>query len=184
MGKSSKKPPHDPGENGDAPDFREAVGPVQPVRSRRLPLRASPPPPRARFSRADELAVLDEALRIPPGAIGLESGEELSFRRGHVRLRTLRRLRRGEFAIQAELDLHGMTAAEARAELRTFLADARQYGFRCVRIVHGKGLGSGPAGPVLKLSVNRWLRNWNAVLAFCSAPPADGGTGALYVLLD
>lgn len=163
--------------------FRATVGEVRPVNTRRQPLPGPAPPAKARFSRADEFAVLDESLSTPAGDIGLESGEELSFRRPHVSLRVLRSLRRGSYAIQDELDLHGMTAAEARAGLRSFLATAQSRRFRCVRIVHGKGLRSGPAGPVLKISVNRWLRQWDAVLAFCSAPTRDGGTGAVYVLL-
>ena len=95
----------------------------------------------------------------------------------------LRRLRRGEYAIRDELDLHGMTQDEARAALGAFLAEAVSQGQRCVRIIHGKGLGSGHRGPVLKSAVNRWLRRHGDVVAFSSARRNDGGTGALYVLL-
>ncbi len=82
-----------------------------------------------------------------------------------------------------EIDLHGLTALQAREALRQFLAEAVQRGLGCVRVVHGKGLRSGPRGPVLKHAVNTWLRKVDAVLAFVSAPRRDGGTGAVYVLL-
>ena len=86
--------------------------------------------------------------------------------------------------MQAEIDLHGMTTSEAQAALRDFMAECAADGLQCVRVVHGKGRGSGPRGPVLKTNVNRWLRRWAIVLAFCTALPRDGGTGAIYVLLQ
>jgi DNA-nicking Smr family endonuclease len=95
-----------------------------------------------------------------------------------------RKLARGKFAVQAEIDLHGMTVAEARPRLADFIDYSINQGLTCVRIVHGKGLGSGQRGPVLKNAVNRWLRKWDSVLAFTSARQVDGGTGAVYVLLD
>lgn len=168
----------------DATAFGALVGPVQPVKARRrVPLRKPPPPPRARFARADERAVLMESLATGPGEVGLESGEELSFRRPHVPLKVLKDLRRGRYSIQDELDLHGMTSNEARLMLREFMHDVLLHGHRCVRIVHGKGLRSGPGGPVLKVKLNKWLPQWDQVLAFTTAPARDGGTGALYVLL-
>jgi DNA-nicking Smr family endonuclease len=115
--------------------------------------------------------------------VGLENGDELNFRRPHVPLRVLKDLRGGKYSIQNELDLHGLTANEARVMLRKFMADVLLDGHRCVRIVHGKGLRSGPGGPVLKVKLNKWLPQWEQVLAFTSAPARDGGTGALYVLL-
>ena len=95
----------------------------------------------------------------------------------------LRKLRRGHWPVGDEIDLHGMTADEAAAATAQFIADARQDGARCVRVIHGKGLRSGPRGPVLKHAVNTWLRKTEAVLAFASARQVDGGTGAVYVLL-
>jgi DNA-nicking Smr family endonuclease len=95
----------------------------------------------------------------------------------------LRRLRRGHYACREELDLHGLTQAEARSALTRFLAEALAHGHRCVRIIHGKGRGSGGRGPVLKSAVNGWLRRHDVVRAFASAPRRDGGTGAVYVLL-
>jgi len=96
----------------------------------------------------------------------------------------MRRLRRGYYRVEAELDLHGLIVAEAKRELRDFLARCIARQQRCVRIIHGKGLGSGPRGPVLKQAVNVILRRTENVVAFCSANPRDGGTGAIYVLLQ
>ena len=168
----------------DTADFRSLVGAVQPVKARRrVPLRKPQPLPRARFARADEQAALAESLEIGPSEVGLETGEELSFRRPHVPLKVLKDLRRGKYSIQNELDLHGLTADQARSMLRQFMTEVLLEGHRCVRIVHGKGLRSGPGGPVLKVKLNKWLPQWDQVLAFTTAPARDGGTGAVYVLL-
>jgi DNA-nicking Smr family endonuclease len=168
----------------DATAFEALVGPVQPVKARRrVPLRKPPPSPHPRFTRADERAALKESLSGYPGEVGLETGEELVFRRPHVPIKVLKDLKRGKYAIQDELDLHGLTANEARIMLRGFMTDVLLEGHRCVRIVHGKGLRSGPAGPVLKVKLNKWLPQWDQVLAFTTAPARDGGTGAVYVLL-
>ena len=110
-------------------------------------------------------------------------GDVLSFARGGVRRREMDRLRRGRFEVEADLDLHGRTVADAVAAIDRFFADSRRRGRRCVRIVHGKGFGSRNGLPIMKAHVDRWLRTRSEVLAFCSATPPDGGTGALYVLL-
>ncbi|HEY4366569.1 MAG TPA: Smr/MutS family protein, partial [Steroidobacteraceae bacterium] len=144
---------------------------------------APKPPPRARFKRADERAVLQESLETAPDEL-LTTGEELSFRRPHVPESILLKLRRGQYAVDAEIDLHGMTAAQAKAALREFLADAIEQRMSCVRVVHGKGNRSGPRGPVLKNVVNHWLQRSDRVLAFGSARAVDGGSGAAYVLLN
>ncbi len=112
-----------------------------------------------------------------------ETGEELSYCRAGVQQAVLRKLRRGRFRVSAELDLHGMTVPRAREALVAFLRDARREGLSCVRVIHGKGNGSRHKGPVIKLKVNQWLRQREEIVAFCSALPVDGGTGALYVLL-
>ena len=169
---------------GEAETFRAAVRDVRPLPPAEAVLPTPRPPARARFRRLDERQVLIESLELGPGELLLETGDELMFRRAHVPQRLTDRLRRGEFAIAEEIDLHGLTALEAREALREFLAEALKRRFSCVRIVHGKGLRSGPRGPVLKHAVNTWLRNVDAVLAFVSAPRRDGGTGALYVLLE
>ena len=176
------------GNDGHKPGFGSLIGPVQPVKGRqRVPLSGPAPPPRARFAQldneADDQAVLRESLATAPGDVELERGDELSFRRPHVPFKVLRDLKRGKYTIQDNLDLHGLTAREARLMLQEFMADALRHDRRCVRIVHGKGLRSGSRGPALKQKLNQWLPLWQEVLAFTSAPARDGGTGALYVLL-
>jgi len=112
-----------------------------------------------------------------------ETGEHLSFRRPTVSLTVFRKLKRGEISVRDELDLHGLTAVEARAALYEFLAEAASLDLRCVRIIHGKGKRSGHQGPVLKRKLGRWLQLRDDVQAYCSARPVDGGTGAVYLLL-
>jgi DNA-nicking Smr family endonuclease len=164
--------------------FRRAVSGARPLR---IEVRAKPetkkPPPRARFTRADGEAVLVESLEADVDTMEADNADNLRFHRPSVGRRTMRKLARGNFAVQAEIDLHGMTVAEAKPRLAGFIEDCARSGKLCIRIVHGKGLGSGHRGPVLKRSVNRWLRQWQSVLAFVSARQVDGGTGALYVLL-
>jgi DNA-nicking Smr family endonuclease len=109
--------------------------------------------------------------------------EPLSFRRPGVRDQEMRRLRRGLYGIEDQLDLHGLNQAAARDCLSEFLGYQRAAGHRCVRIVHGKGYRSGARGPILKIAVNGWLKQHPDVVAFTSARGIDGGTGALYVLL-
>lgn len=167
----------------DAALFRNSVGEVRPLRERRRHEPVSPKPsPRARSRRADERAALEESLDDPAWP-DIETGDELSFRRDHVPPGIFRKLRRGRIAVQENLDLHGCRRDEARVLLRGFVSHCAAHGISCVRVVHGKGLGSGHTGPVLKPAINTWLRNWDEVLAFCSAPPTDGGTGAVYVLI-
>ena len=113
----------------------------------------------------------------------IDTGEELLFRRPGVRDDTLRRLRRGQYSVEAEVDLHGLGRHAAHEALRDFIVSSAARGLSCVRVIHGKGRGSGPRGPVLKHVVNHWLRRMDDVLAFASARPVDGGTGAAYVLL-
>jgi DNA-nicking Smr family endonuclease len=114
----------------------------------------------------------------------IETGDELLFMRPGVQKRRLQELRRGHMPPEEMLDLHGLRVAEARALLQQFLAHARQHRLRVVQIIHGKGYGSQSRQPILKQKVNQWLRQRDQVLAFCSAPRFDGGTGAVYVLLS
>ena len=169
-------------DSNDSEAFREAVKGVKRLDAP-TPAAAPRPPPRARFRRLDEQRVLAESLELDPGDLMVEAGDELLFRRAGVAARLTERLKRGEFAVGDQIDLHGLSAREARAALREFLAEAVARRIGCVRVVHGKGLRSGPNGPVLKHAVNVWLRKVDAVLAFVSAPRRDGGTGAVYVLL-
>ena len=163
--------------------FREAMSDVRPLPGRE-PV-AVPPKPRAvaRFARADEREVLRESLLPPADHALLDTGDELSFRRPWIREELLRKLRRGHFSIAAEIDLHGLVRHEAHEALRGFITESADRRLGCVRVIHGKGRGSGPRGPVLKHVVNHWLRRMDDVLAFASARPVDGGTGAVCVLL-
>lgn len=162
--------------------FRKAIEGVRPLEPRPEPPARPAPPPRARFRRADEAEVLIESMAANPEAEG-ETGEHLSFRRPSVSLTVFRKLKRGEISVRDELDLHGLTAVEARAALYEFLAEAASLDLRCVRIIHGKGNRSGNQGPVLKRKLGRWLQLRDDVQAYCSARPVDGGTGAVYLLL-
>lgn len=175
----------DPADDGDERRlFREAVRGVRPLQHQRAAPSSPRRPPHARFARADRAAVLEESLDTEGADPELASGEELVFLRPQVQPAVLRKLRRGQYRVQREIDLHGLTVAQAKAILREFLAEAVVRQVRCVRIIHGKGLRSGHRGPVLKSAVNGVLRRTGAVLAYVSARPVDGGTGAVYVLLS
>lgn len=168
----------------DSELFRRTVGEVKPLaHDRHVPKRRRAPP-RARFAREDREAVLEESLYGDAGDPLLAAGDELVFRRPGVQNAVLRKLRRGQYRVEGEIDLHGLTVAEGKVALRVFVAHAVQRGARCVRVVHGKGLRSGHRGPVVKNAVNSVLRRTGTVVAFVSARQVDGGTGALYVLLS
>ena len=165
--------------------FRRATAGTKPISTdERVEIARKKPPPKARFSRADESDALRESLEADIDDIEAGSGEALRYHRPSVGRRTMRKLARGNYAVQGEIDLHGMTVAEAKPRLANFIEDAVLTGKTCVRVVHGKGLGSGERGPVLKPNVARWLRKWESVLAYVSTRQVDGGTGAVYVLLD
>ena len=186
-----RSPEVDDGPADDAHAFRSAIRDVK-------PLPHTPPPagltkqrprrriPAVRHDRPDEVMPL---LDLVPGdaaggaAPALSGSDPLAFQRAGVQTQVVRRLRRGLFPIEDELDLHGLTQAVARDQLARFLAYNRDAGRRCVRIIHGKGYRSGARGPILKIAVDTWLRRHLDVMAFTSARPIDGGTGAVYVLL-
>jgi DNA-nicking Smr family endonuclease len=168
----------------DAQLFREAVRDVKPMTpGSSVALARRKPPARARFTAADRAAVLVESLQGLDGDI-TDTGDEISFRRDGVQDGVMRKLKRGEYRIEEVCDLHGLRVDEAKALLREFLALVLARNLRCVRIIHGKGKGSGPRGPVLKTAVNTILRKTAPVLAFTSARRVDGGTGAINVLLS
>ncbi len=167
----------------DMDAFRRAVADVRPLRHDRVALQPPRPRPSARQRRQDEARVLRELLTHELEPEHVETGEELLFAREGVQKRVMRKLRRGQYPPQEELDLHGMTVPVAHEALRVFLAECRHHRYRCVRIIHGKGNRSSNRGPILKTKVDRWLRQWDEVIAFASARPVDGGTGAVYVLL-
>jgi len=163
--------------------FRKAMTDTRPLPSK--PLRRGPKPkPRARFARAAEVEVLEASLTGLPDPDEPLLGEGLYYAKPGVQHAVLRKLRRGHFSIGAELDLHGLRSEDARQALAEFLQEVRGQRMRCVRIIHGKGYRSGPRGPILKQKLNGWLRQRDEVIAFCSARPVDGGTGAVYVLLS
>ena len=169
----------------DRDAFERAVRGVKPLaRARRVDLARPAPAPVPAQTHRDERAALAESLRGPLSAEeALESGVELTYLREGMSRLALRRLRRGHWVVQASLDLHGMNRVEAAVQVAQFVRASAARGVRCVRIVHGKGLGSRHREPVLKAKLRAWLVPRDEVLAFCQAPAAEGGAGALLVLL-
>lgn len=163
--------------------FREAVSDARPIAQKRIEPHLRRPRPHANFSRQSEREVMQDAMTDPLDPFTLESGEELLYSQPGVPNSSFRRLRRGQYSIEAEIDLHGLNSREARQAVGEFLHYVRHAHMRCVRIIHGKGYGSRNAAPVIKNKLNHWLRQRDDVLAFASALPQDGGTGAVYVLL-
>ena len=165
--------------------FADAVGGVVPLRkaAAEAPTRARPLAV-ARQRERDEAAALAESIAGTVDAEALlETDDALSFRRHGVGIDVVRKLRRGVWVLQDEIDLHGLRRDEAHARVSLFLREATRAGHRCVRVVHGKGHGSPGREPVLKAKVKAWLVKHQDVLAFTHARPADGGHGALIVLL-
>jgi DNA-nicking Smr family endonuclease len=144
---------------------------------KRVALPRPRPAPLPRQTRLDEAAVLRDSLGPLSADDAMDSGEELLFVRPGVSRQTLRKMRRGHWVVEANLDLHGLTRAQAAAAVTEFLQHCAAQRLRCVRIVHGKGLG------VLKAKLRRWLPMKDEVLAFTQAPAAQGGAGAMLVLL-
>jgi DNA-nicking Smr family endonuclease len=169
----------------DDEDFRQATADVEPLAPPRRALLPRPrPAPLPRQRLRDERAALAESLSGPLSIDdALDGGEELSFLRDGCPRDMLRKLRRGHWVVEDVLDLHGLNRAQAATSVAEFLrrAGARRLG--CVRIVHGKGLGSRNREPVLKGKLRKWLSLRDEVLAFCQAPAAQGGSGAVLVLL-
>ena len=169
----------------DADEFSNAVAGVKPLkRVKRIALARPAPAPVAHQLRRDEIAALAESLDGPLSIDdALDSGEELAYLREGLPRQVLRTLRRGHWVIQHGLDLHGMNRHEAFVAVAAFLHACAGRGLRCVRIVHGKGLGSRNREPVLKAKLRKWLPQRQEVLAYCQAPASEGGSGALLVLL-
>ena len=165
-------------------EFRRATRDVEPLPApRRVKLSRTPAAPVPEQTRRDERAALEESLRGPRSIDdAIESGEELAFLREGLSRQVLRKLRRGHWVVQDELDLHGMNRVQAAASVAEFLQHCRARRVRCVRIVHGKGLGSRNREPVLKGLLRKWLLR-EEVVAYCQAPAAEGGSGAVLVLL-
>jgi DNA-nicking Smr family endonuclease len=170
-------------------DLAHAFADVAPLasgnRARLAKAPTSASPVKRLADEADALAASRRGLDASPGAwdVGQEIESEQTFRRAGLGADIVSKLRRGHWAVQAELDLHWHTSDEAHAALVLFLAEARSHGWRCVRVIHGKGLSSPNREPVLKGKVRRWLTHRNEVLAYCEAPRHGGGSGAVLVLL-
>ena len=169
--------------------FSRVIGPVRALPAKHLPgQRAQLPPVQAApipvQQQRDELAVMREAISDGFDVESLlDTDEALSFRRPGMGPDVVRKLRRGGWSIQRQLDLHGLRREDARDALSVFIREAHKAGLRCVRVVHGKGLGSPGKTPVLKGRVQSWLIQKAEVIAFVQARPAEGGAGALVVLL-
>jgi DNA-nicking Smr family endonuclease len=165
--------------------FTRAVGKVAPIANQE---RVWSPPqrltPRPLQQDLDDEAVMHESMSDEFDiSTLLDADDQLSFRRPGIGTDVTRKLRKGEWSIQGQIDLHGLRSDEARNAMGQFIRDAKRMGWRCVRVVHGKGLGSPGKEPVLKSKVQRWLVQKKEVLAFVQAKPSDGGGGALLVLL-
>ena len=168
--------------------FRESMGQVRQIAAKPEAPRADPPAPDARMSRADEAHVLIELQELPDNAdllelSALEGADRMQYLANGYPPKILRKLRRGQFKVQDEIDLHHMPLSVAKAALTLFLHEAKQRRIACVLLIHGKGLRSGMTGPVLKNMLDRDLRRRQDVIGFTSAPLGQGGTGALLVLL-
>lgn len=167
----------------DSDLFRLAVGKVQTIKNDKVlptPINKPKPYPKSQTVNVEERLNSDTDFDIEN--VGLE--DSLSFTAPGLQHNVLRKLRKGHYGLDAEIDLHGLTSDDAKRQLLHFLHDCVQSGCRCVHIVHGKGYRSADNHPVLKNNLNLWLRQHKDVQAFCSAPQKDGGTGAVFVLLQ
>ena len=166
--------------------FQAAVGKVKRMPDRGLAdLTPAPPAPIPKQQQLDEQAAYQEAISDEVDVTTLlDTDDQLSFRRPGVGADVTQKLRKGKWSIQKQIDLHGLRSDEARETLTAFIREAHKQGIRCVRVVHGKGLGSPGKSPVLKEKVHRWLVQKTEVVAFVQAQPAQGGAGALVVLLQ
>ncbi len=162
--------------------FRQTIGKVRAINSDKILLnKENKPKPYPKPLTVDIDSHLDENPVTDISKVGLE--DAISFIAPGIQHNVLKKLRRGFFGLDAEIDLHGLTSSAAKAQLLHFLNAGVTSGFRCVHIVHGKGYRSSDNHPVLKNNLNLWLRQHKDVQAFCSASTKDGGTGAVFVLL-
>ncbi|HPQ94316.1 MAG TPA: Smr/MutS family protein [Thiolinea sp.] len=171
-------------DSDEASLFLESVRDVVPLTPKDLVVHDTPKPlPIPLKTLEDEQQVLEDMFSDEYDPVELQPGDILSYKRAGIQHRVFNKLRRGEYRVAAELDLHGLSAREARGYLAEFLVTIYPLKGECVRIIHGKGNRSSHKGPVLKVKINNWLRQHDRVQAFHSARPVDGGTGAVYVLL-
>ena len=163
--------------------FRDAVGEVRAIVNDKIEHQTQPLKPQLQSTKDDNRSVMQSLLEELSEADLLETGEHLAYTQAGVQRSVLRKLKAGRYAIQAQIDLHGLTLKQARAELSVFLIESQQQRHLCVRIIHGKGRKQADRAPRMKPAVNQWLQRNKQVLAYCSARAIDGGTGAVYVLL-
>jgi len=175
--------PKDTTEHKDHDLFRQAVGDVRPLQHDKIKPYKKRPKAIPRQTELSEQRVIMDMMSDDYEAAEIQTGEELYFARDGIQSKVMRKLKRGQYRLEAEVDLHGLNVEAARRAISEFLELCRREELRCVRIIHGKGLSSRHKGPVLKHMVNRWLRQRKEVLAFTSTLPQHGGTGAIYVLL-
>ncbi len=167
----------------DSDLFRQTIGKVHAVKSDKVLLTEGNKPkpyPKAQAVNVEEH--LSTTAEFDVEKLGIE--DSLSYTAPGLQYSVLKKLRKGQFGLDAEIDLHGLNSNEAKRQLLHFLHGSVEDGCRCVHIVHGKGYRSADNHPVLKNNLNLWLRQHQDVQAFCSAPPKDGGTGAVFVLLQ
>lgn len=162
--------------------FRATVGKVRAVDTNTVILKAEqkprPVPVLKELAQVDLLQnKVDMALET------LYQEDKVAFIAPGIQKSVLKKLRKGNYGLDANIDLHGLNSREALQQLLVFLHHCVEKGYRCVLIVHGKGYHSPDHQPVLKNDINLWLRRHQDVLAFCSAPSRAGGAGALFVLL-
>ncbi|NOT15645.1 MAG: DNA mismatch repair protein MutS [Methylotenera sp.] len=166
--------------------FSEAVKDARPLRlhNRILHAISKPKPVPKQFLRDEQQALVDSLSDHYIPAYELETGEEMLYLKDGHSPDVLRKLRRGKWVVQANIDLHGLISDEARCYVASFISDCKKRGIRCIRIVHGKGLGSRNREPVLKQKLRGWLMQKDEVIAYAQAKPEDGGSGAVIVLLQ
>lgn len=170
-------------ETDDNDLFRQAVAGIRPLQLDKVSPYRKRIPARPVQRLAEERAVLQESLDPLSFESELALDDESTYSRPGVQKRVMDKLRRGQYRIEAELDLHRMTSEQAYASLAQFIGECQAQHKRCIRVIHGKGLGSANNKPVLKHKVNHWLRQWDNILALCPTRRCDGGSGAVYVLL-
>lgn len=170
------------GRNDDAALFREAMRDVKPLTKTGKITHPRPEPRSFLRPRVTVQPDIQDTLS-DSGLLEMTEDEELSFARPGLQRHALRKLRRGYWHIRDELDLHGLTRDVARRMLTVFLDNSVLRGYRCVRVIHGRGLSSKDRRPVLKILLGHWLVQRNDVLAFCQARPEQGGSGAVLILL-
>jgi DNA-nicking Smr family endonuclease len=185
---SQRKVPKGDSESEDNMSFADLLDNVKPLHDEHhnrsdTHIRKPKPAPIPKQTLQDEQQVLKESLEVSLEAEDIQTGDSLSFCRAGIQKSIFKKLKKGQYNIGAELDLHGHTRPEAQIACAKFIQRARENNIRCVRIIHGKGFRSNNEGPKLKPMVNKWLQQRNEILAFCSARTVDGGTGAVYVLL-